>query len=232
MSTKICGNCEQVIGNLESTFFYQGHVVCEKCSAILEDGTQATEVFESNIATGIPLEGIAAQEVTSPETITKDSSVKARCPRCQKLLNSTDEMIGETGVCPRCAEFSIKKFIGYGGIGRLGYFLGMLGLLFFQGFINVLSAESPGFGILGIATLVGFFVLVVKRLRNIGRSSSSAVFIIIPIANLFVLVPCLLCPEGYEDTKKLDIAGKIIAGTLIGLFVLGAGMLIVTAISS
>jgi len=30
-----------------------------------------------------------------------------------------------------------------------------------------------------------------------------------------------MCPEGYQDTKKLDTAGKIIAGIFIGLAVAG-----------
>jgi uncharacterized membrane protein YhaH (DUF805 family) len=59
--------------------------------------------------------------------------------------------------------------------------------------------------------------LVVNRLHNIGRSGLWSILIIVPIANFFVGIPCAIFPEGYQDTKKLDTAGKIIAGIFIGL---------------
>jgi len=39
MALKRCRNCEQIIGNLEESYFYQGHVVCKKCKNILDKET-------------------------------------------------------------------------------------------------------------------------------------------------------------------------------------------------
>ena len=36
MDIKKCENCEQLIGRLEESFVYQGHVVCTKCKNILD----------------------------------------------------------------------------------------------------------------------------------------------------------------------------------------------------
>jgi len=45
MDIKKCENCEQLIGRLEESFVYQGHVVCTKCKNILDK--QATGVPSS-----------------------------------------------------------------------------------------------------------------------------------------------------------------------------------------
>ena len=45
MDIKKCENCEQLIGRLEESFVYQGHVVCAKCKNILDK--QATYVPSS-----------------------------------------------------------------------------------------------------------------------------------------------------------------------------------------
>ena len=45
MDIKKCENCEQLIGRLEESFVYQGHVVCTKCKNILDK--QATDVPSS-----------------------------------------------------------------------------------------------------------------------------------------------------------------------------------------
>ena len=42
----------------------------------------------------------------------------------------------------------------------------------------------------------------------------------VPFANIYIGVKCAVCPEGYQDTKKLDTAGKILAGIFIGFVVL------------
>ncbi len=138
------------------------------------------------------------------------NEIKSRCPRCRKLLNSMAELIGETGTCPQCkADFIIEEFKAYGGIGRPAYFFGIIGA-------GLLSTVPFGF-IVAIA-LAG--ILVLYRLKNIGRNEAWAMLIIIPIANLFVTIPCLILPEGYDDTKKLDTAAKIIVGILIAMVVL------------
>ncbi len=45
MALKRCQNCEQIIGNLEESYFYQGHVVCKNCKNILDK--EATHLSSS-----------------------------------------------------------------------------------------------------------------------------------------------------------------------------------------
>ena len=115
----------------------------------------------------------------------------------------------------------------YGGIRRLQYVVCIIGV----GILNMLmvgvAQKYPGAGLLGAALGIALtFVIVTNRLRNTGISGWWSLLILVPIANLFIGVRCLICPEGYQDTKKLDAAGRIIAGVLIGL----VGLIILAAI--
>ena len=197
MGTKICANCEQTIGNLESVFFYEDHAVCEKCSNILEDGAQATEVFDSSITTRVPLEGVAAQGFAAPVPQTGDG---------------------------------FTQRIHYGGIGRLFYFLGTLGVGFVFGLIAPSSIESGSTA--WMALIIINIIFAVFRLHNIGTTGWWSALGFVPIAGFFVMFACLALPEGYKDTKKLDLAGKIIIGTLIGLVALFILIAIIAAIGS
>jgi len=122
-----------------------------------------------------------------------------------------------------------KQGKNYGGIRRLGYFLGMIGVAVINAVFTSAAQGESGIAFLGmIITVTASFILVVNRLHNIGKSGWLSLLIIIPIANLFVGIPCLVLPEGYQDTKKLDITGKVIVGILIGLGVLTIVGLIVS----
>lgn len=192
MGTKICANCEQTIGNLESVFFYEGHAVCEKCSNILEDGAQATESFDSNIATGIPLEQAAAP------------------------VHQTDD--------------GFTQRVRYGGIGRLFYFLATFGVGFIFGLMVPSSIESDSSA--WMTLIIINIIFAVFRLHNIGISGWWSVLTLVPIAGFFVIIACLALPEGYKDTRKLDLAGKIIIGTLIGLVALFILIVVIAEIGS
>lgn len=107
----------------------------------------------------------------------------------------------------------------YGGIRRAGYWLGMVGVTV----LNVLFslAGEPGLALFGsLIAIVLSIVLVVNRLHNIGMSGWWSLLILVPIANLFVGVRCAICPEGYQDTKKLDTAGRVLAGIFIACLVI------------
>lgn len=120
-----------------------------------------------------------------------------------------------------------KQGKNYGGIRRLGYFFGMIGVAIINAVFSAAQGE-PGITFNGaIVTLVLSFVLVVNRLHNIGMSGWWSLLILVPIANLFITVRCAMCPEGYQDTKKLDTAGTIIAMIFIGLLVLAVVGLVV-----
>jgi uncharacterized membrane protein YhaH (DUF805 family) len=115
----------------------------------------------------------------------------------------------------------------YGGIGRLGYWLGCFAML---AIYVVFRLADRGAGELGFAIVINFvlsFVLVVSRLRNIGMSSWWALLLLVPCAGIFVGVPCAICPEGYQDTKKLDTAGRVLAGIFIAFLVIGVIIAIV-----
>ena len=69
------------------------------------------------------------------------------------------------------------------------------------------------------------------RLHNIGRSGWWSLLILIPIANLFVGIPCAIIPGGYKDTKKLDTVWKIIAVIFIVFAVVAFVIGILTVLS-
>lgn len=114
----------------------------------------------------------------------------------------------------------------YGGIGRLAY----LGIAIVLGVVQNVVAElfarddNTRFGILvvNIAFLFLSVIPVYYRLTNTGMNPWWCLLLIVPIANLFIVIRCLVCQEGYEDTKKLDTAGKVVAFIVVGLFLLFA----------
>jgi uncharacterized membrane protein YhaH (DUF805 family) len=112
----------------------------------------------------------------------------------------------------------------YGGIGRLAY----VGYSFLVGVVaNGLAVAAAGTeagpAILGIA-VIGLIAMslyvVVQRLKNMGYSAWWSLLIFVPLANILVGLRCLICPQGYADTKKLDTAGKVVTGIVVVLFLL------------
>lgn len=65
-----------------------------------------------------------------------------------------------------------------------------------------------------VFSLASLFLSII-RLQNTSTSGWWSLLTFIPVADLFVRVRCLMCPMGYNDTKKLDATGKIIAGTIV-----------------
>jgi uncharacterized membrane protein YhaH (DUF805 family) len=113
----------------------------------------------------------------------------------------------------------------YGGIRRLGYFLGMLGAGVLYEVCSMAADGEPGVTSVGsIIALAISFILAVNRLRNIGTSGWDSLLILVPLANIYIGIKCLICQEGYEDTKKLDTTGRMIVGVSIGL-ILGVSLL-------
>ncbi|WP_395753816.1 DUF4339 domain-containing protein [Prosthecobacter sp.] len=111
----------------------------------------------------------------------------------------------------------------YPGIGRAMYFL--LAIL-----INVAAAVMQAASkSIGVGIFVGLFALVPlqSRLKNIGRHPAWCLLGIVPLVSLFVTIPALLLPAGYQQHRTLDIPAKIIASlcmlvlvlVVIGLFV-------------
>lgn len=123
---------------------------------------------------------------------------------------------------------------GYPGIGRGVYFLINMALFLFQMIVGFVDDATWGMPI-----AVGSFLFLtaisvgVTSLRMINQGSSGWLGLLaaVPLANIFVWLRCLMCPEGYADHRELDTAGKIIGVlALIGtLFFIGALTLLVFA---
>ncbi|MEX0777836.1 MAG: DUF805 domain-containing protein [Phycisphaeraceae bacterium] len=108
----------------------------------------------------------------------------------------------------------------YRGIGRIEYFVGMLGLtLLSYGFgIATHNQADPNVGLLASAVVGALsLVHVIYRLHNIGMSGWRSLWLFVPIANLVVGVQCLTLPEGYQDTRKLDVVAHTILLISIGI---------------
>ncbi len=63
------------------------------------------------------------------------------------------------------------------------------------------------------------FVFVILRLQNIGHRSWYSLLLLIPLVNLFLIAHCTIAPPGYWQTKKMDVAGILIACVLIVIFI-------------
>ncbi|MFN7878346.1 MAG: hypothetical protein ACK5PB_23720 [Pirellula sp.] len=112
----------------------------------------------------------------------------------------------------------------YGGIGRLAYLGIAIGLGIAQNVVLGLLARDEALQSLSLGGIIVFLILslipVYYRLMNIGMNPWWCLLMMVPIANLFIGIRCLVCQEGYEDTKKLDTAGKIVTFIVVGLFLL------------
>ncbi len=204
MTIQNCHNCGQIIGNLQEPFSFQGNVVCKACKILLEGESQTIGIINSKTETEIPIAEILPQDGADTEH------------------ESAADLIQQD-----------EQEKNYGGIHRTGYFFGILGVAVINGIFDAAGQSESGIASLGlIITFLVSFVLVVNRLRNIGMSGWWSLLILVPVANLFVGIKCTICPEGYQDTKKLDTAGKIIAGIFIGLVVLIVVSVVIGALSS
>lgn len=100
----------------------------------------------------------------------------------------------------------------------MGYWIGSVLCL---GGSILFSAAGGGGALFGsVLVLVVMTAIMFQRLKNIGWNGWLALLGLIPVVNLFVSIPSAICPEGYAAAKKLDRAGKILAGILVGSIVL------------
>lgn len=117
----------------------------------------------------------------------------------------------------------------YGGIARLPYWLGSLAMAVIYAFALMGAQGAPALALLGfLVVIAGTFVLMVQRLRNIGMNPWMCLLALIPIANLFVGIPCAAYPTGWSDTRKLDTAGKVI----IWIFVASLAVILIGLVLS
>ncbi|RMF86877.1 MAG: hypothetical protein D6741_21325 [Planctomycetota bacterium] len=106
-------------------------------------------------------------------------------------------------------------------MGRLQYFLTMLGaafgIIFVAGLIGSMT-PNPAVVAIGAQILIVLvqLVLMAQRLQNIGWSPALAFLSLVPVAGAVIGLALLILPEGYADTKRLDTAGKIVLGLVLG----------------
>jgi len=126
----------------------------------------------------------------------------------------------------------------YGGIGRALYIVLTLALFLMYMVAIAIVPESPSAASAALATLAVLLLYMVLslipvyyRLKNVGMNPFCCLLSLIPIVSIFISLRCLMCPEGYADTKQLDLAGKIIAGIVISLGVACFGLVVIAIVS-
>ncbi|MGJ8677345.1 MAG: GYF domain-containing protein [Akkermansiaceae bacterium] len=130
---------------------------------------------------------------------------------------------------PKTKNTKTKKHTGneisYGGINRIWHLI--LSTLLLAGYITALFLDygvNPKTGeptIIALITvsLISLFI-VGARLKNTGMSPWASLLSYVPFLNFYIGIRCIAFPEGYSDSRKLDLAGKIIIFLFIALIVL------------
>ena len=109
----------------------------------------------------------------------------------------------------------------YPGIGRLNYFLARLGM----GAAVIVSViyfgpDSSVMKIVGLAMMIGGFVLDVIRLRNIGVSQWFAMLRLVPYISILFGIGLQSAQTGWIENRRLDRTGIIIAAVQFALVAL------------
>lgn len=119
------------------------------------------------------------------------------------------------------------RYKEYGGIGRLTYFLSFLGVGILSSIVETARIVNSASFVFSIVILGVLIILTILRLQNIGRSRWWSVLLPIPIIGFFIVIlPCLVCQEGYEETKVLDRTGSVINVVLFCVLIALAVLLI------
>jgi len=126
------------------------------------------------------------------------------------------------------------------GAHRLGYIFGVtvLPLVLIIGLSKVMpmliAVAGPEFGgyVPYLFLLIPLLVLIItmKRFQNLAMSGWWWLGLGVPILQIWLYYRLFVCPPGYGFTKKLDLAGKVLAvifwltlvGSMVGLFLFGA----------
>ncbi|MBN1781134.1 hypothetical protein JW948_08430 [bacterium] len=111
------------------------------------------------------------------------------------------------------------------GIGRLEYIVGFCGIMYlYFYFMRENSHAVSGIGLLAVVLLA--FNYTWRRLANIGMNKWWILLIFLPLVNIFIIYRGMVYPAGWQDSHRLDTAGKVlkwsfIAGVLVYFIVLG-----------
>jgi len=175
----------------------------------------------------LPPPAIATQTKQNPAKVdpyaTPESAKSTQLTAAPEIPLSYDELHGK--------EYS------FGGIGRLSYILLrplLYTIIFLPLLVGVLiffNSDLLGSGLILLVTIL-FIRLHWLRFKNIGMSPWWTFALLIPIVNLPLYLMLNICPPGYAETRKLDLAGKILAFFVIGIPVLLIVLSIIFNVSS
>lgn len=129
-----------------------------------------------------------------------------------------DILVWRNGMDERKPVFSV---IHFPGIGRLLFFVLFISVNIIGFALLFVTTKEGDRSFMGVLMIVAVFAPVIYRLKNIGRNTTWSLLILVPIINLIVILPCLILPEGYDFTKKLDKASKIIVAAIFASAFIG-----------
>ena len=162
----------------------------------------------------------AQASVAEPESSSATSGSERVCLNCGRIHR------GSGSFCEHCGKKLGPTKKNYGGIGRLAYVGCLVALGLIQALLSAATPTVEGYSALAFVFAVLQFVPVVFRLKNIGMTGWWAILMLVPLANLVIGGYCLACPEGYQDSKELDTAGRVIVAVIVGLLVLAVLVLL------
>ena len=120
----------------------------------------------------------------------------------------------------KCGEICSAKPKCYGGIGRLLFGFILLSDGFFIACISV-ATNSTNYSAVHLLTYMAGSAIIVFatywRLKNIGESPGKCLLCLIPIANIWVIVNCLILQRGFNDSETLDNMGKVTLAILVAV---------------
>lgn len=112
----------------------------------------------------------------------------------------------------------------FGGIPRMPFVGIIVAIVVISNFLPIiLATNSSSMAMvkgLKILMFACYLAAVYFRIKNIGMSLWWILLMIVPIANLLLLLRCFAFQEGYTEVGKLDPAGRMIMYSLIVLVVL------------
>ena len=103
----------------------------------------------------------------------------------------------------------------YGGIGRLA-FTGLIVVACLAQLGTIAIREDSLNTAVSLAVVVAVFGGVVYRLRNIGSNCWWSLLFFVPLLNVALMFRCIAFPEGYRDSRALDMPGKVLVTIVFG----------------
>ena len=109
----------------------------------------------------------------------------------------------------------------YPGIGRLHYFLSQVGMIAAIVFVvTVFGPESRVVSVAALGITIASVVVDVLRLRNMGVSQWLVFLRFLPFGKTLMWIALTSAQTGWNETRKLDSAGKSILFVEVLLFLM------------